>query len=52
MSNKVEMLKRKKKIKRKLRSAWYTLMKPLVNFLTKRSDKRYAKLKEKMPKYK
>lgn len=47
MSNKVEMLKRKKKIKRKLRSAWYTLMKPLVNFLTKCSDKRYAKLKEK-----
>ena len=47
MSNKVEMLKRKKKIKRKLRSAWYTLMKPLVNFLTKRSNKRYAKLKEK-----
>ena len=47
MSNKVEMLKRKEKIKRKLRSAWYTLMKPLVNFLTKRSNKRYAKFKEK-----
>lgn len=47
MSNKVEMLKRKKKIKKKLRSAWYTLMEPLVNFLTKCSDKRYAKLKEK-----
>ena len=47
MSNKVERLKRKKKIKKKLRSAWYTSMKPLANFLTKCSDKRYAKLKEK-----
>lgn len=47
MSNKVEMLKRKKKIKKKLRSAWYTLMEPLVSFLTKLSNKRYAKLKEK-----
>lgn len=42
----IKMLKLKKKLNKSLRATWYTLMKPLANFLTKMSNKKHLKLKK------